>query len=233
MYNNFEQVNGFKVYGFDSRKKLIDLIKINPKILIAINAEKIYAGNKELQQISQIGIGYPDGIGAVMALRKKGITNVIRIPGSELWLDIIADLDQNDSIYLIGSTQEVIEATVQKLKKEYPNLSIAGYRNGFLKECDIINLEKDIKKSKPTYVFVAQGSPRQERLIRRLHYVYDATYMGLGGSFDVYTGKVKRAPKWIRENGMEWLYRLIMQPSRIKRQMVIFPFLYYIYTNKY
>ena len=137
MSNEFADINGFKVYGFDSRKKLISYILKNPGILIALNAEKIYAGNEELKLISQEGLGYPDGIGAVKALTAKGITNAIRIPGSELWLDIISMLNDEDSIYLVGSTDEVIISTTKKLKEQFPRLNIAGYRNGFLNEDDI------------------------------------------------------------------------------------------------
>ena len=226
-------INGFKVYGFDSRKKLISHIKTNPSILIAINAEKIYAGNDELKLISQKGVGYPDGIGAVKALKTKGARNAIRIPGSELWLDIISSLTMEDSVYLIGATDEVICATVDKLNRNYPSINIAGYRNGFLDENDIVTLEKEIHQKKPTVVFVAQGSPRQERLMQRLQLSHETIYMGLGGSFDVFTGNVKRAPRLFRENGLEWLYRLLSQPSRIKRQKVLLPFFINLHLGKY
>ena len=233
MSNLVHSINGFKVYGFDSRNKLISYIKESPSILIAINAEKIYAGNDELKLISQNGVGYPDGIGAVKALKTKGAKDAIRIPGSELWLDIISTLNKDDSIYLIGATDEVIESTVDKLIHTYPTLKIAGYRNGFLKDDEIEVLEKDIVDKKPTVVFVAQGSPRQERLMQRLQYSHQAIYMGLGGSFDVYTGNVKRAPRLFRENGLEWLYRLLSQPSRIKRQKVLLPFIINLHLGKY
>lgn len=233
MTNKSYYINGFRVYGFDSRSKLISHIKANPSILIAINAEKIYAGNKELKLISQNGVGYPDGIGAVKALKTKGARNAVRIPGSELWLDIIRTLDTEDSVYLIGATDEVIEATVEKLYKIYPSLKILGYRNGFLEENDIINLEKDIIEKKPTVVFVAQGSPRQERLMQRLQNSHKANYMGLGGSFDIFTDNVKRAPRIFRENGLEWLFRLFVQPKRIKRQWVYIPFMINLFRNKY
>ena len=233
MSDRAHTINGFKVYGFETKRKLISHIKSHPSILIAINAEKIYAGNEELKLISQNGVGYPDGIGAVKALRTKGARNAIRIPGSELWLDIISTLHEEDSVYLIGSTNEVIEATVEKLNQIYPSLQIAGYRNGFLNEHDIDALEKDILDKKPTVVFVAQGSPRQERLMRKLQASHQAIYMGLGGSFDVFTGNVKRAPRLFRDNGLEWLYRLLSQPSRIKRQKVLLPFFINLHLGKY
>jgi len=233
MSNPVRTINGFKVYGFESRNKLISHIKANPTILIAVNAEKIYAGNDELKDISHEGVGYPDGIGAVRALKKKGVKNAVRVPGSELWLDIISTLNTEDSVYLLGATNQVINATVAKLNQIYPSLKIVGYRNGFLNENDIINLEKDILEKKPTAVFVAQGSPRQERLMRRLQQGHHAIYMGLGGSFDVFTGNVKRAPRIFRENGLEWLFRLITQPKRIKRQWVYIPFLINLYRDKY
>ena len=94
-------------------------------------------------------------------------------------------------------------------------------------------LEKDILDKKPTVVFVAQGSPRQERLMRKLQASHQAIYMGLGGSFDVFTGNVKRAPRLFRENGLEWLYRLLSQPSRIKRQKVLLPFFINLHLGKY
>lgn len=233
MSNLVHNINGFKVYGFDSRDKLISHIKTKPSILIAINAEKIYAGNDELKLISQNGVGYPDGIGAVKALKTKGARKAVRIPGSELWLDIVSTLTNEDSVYLIGATNEVIEATVDKLNQIYPSLEIAGYRNGFLNESDIVTLEKDILAKKPTVVFVAQGSPRQERLMQRLQLSHEAIYMGLGGSFDVFTGNVTRAPRLFRENGLEWLYRLLSQPSRIKRQKVLLPFFINLHLGKY
>lgn len=233
MIDPVRNINGFKVYGFDSKEKLIEYIKDNPSILIAMNAEKIYAGNEELKRISLNGVGYPDGIGAVKALRIKGVRDAIRIPGSELWLDIISALQCDDSVYLIGATDEIVTSTVNNLTRIYPKLNIAGYRNGFLNEDDIVMLEKDIIEKNPTVVFVAQGSPRQEILMQRLQLSHQAIYMGLGGSFDVFTGNVKRAPRLFRENGLEWLFRLLSQPTRIKRQKVLLPFFINLHLGKY
>jgi UDP-N-acetyl-D-mannosaminouronate:lipid I N-acetyl-D-mannosaminouronosyltransferase len=128
----------------------------------------------------------------------------------------------------------VIENTVNKLKLDFPCIDIVNYRNGYINsEEEIIALEKDILSKKPDVIFVAMGSPKQELLMQRLINIYPAVYQGLGGSFDVYTGSVKRAPEWWVRNNLEWAYRLIKQPSRIKRQLPLFKFIFYTLFNKY
>jgi UDP-N-acetyl-D-mannosaminouronate:lipid I N-acetyl-D-mannosaminouronosyltransferase len=127
----------------------------------------------------------------------------------------------------------VVDSVVKKLRSEYPEINIAGYRDGFLSASDIQQLEQDILSIKPDVIFVAQGSPRQEKLMSRLQAKHQAIYMGLGGSFDVYTGKIKRAPVLFRNNGLEWLYRLISEPSRIKRQIVLVPFAFRLLLQRF
>ena len=83
----------------------------------------------------------------------------------------------------------------------------------------------DIKLKKPDIVFVAMGSPKQELLMEEMQEVHPAIYQGLGGSFDVYTGNVKRAPSWWVDHNLEWAYRLIKEPARIKRQIHLIRFL--------
>ena len=193
-------------------------------MLIALNAEKLYNRDFELQELSKYGIGYADGIGAVWALKAQGLKNAIRLPGCELWLDLVNRYSSDSSFYLIGSTENVIENVVAKLSSQFPDIDVVGYRNGFLQPSELAELEKDILSKRPDIVFVAQGSPRQEKLMRRLQAKHPAIYMGLGGSFDVFTGKVKRAPAFYQNNGLEWLYRLLSQPSRITRQVIFVPF---------
>ena len=122
---------------------------------------------------------------------------------------------------------------MKKLRSEFAGIRILNYRNGYinsrLEEQELIT---DIKKNAPDIVFVAMGSPRQEQLMRSLSLQHAALYQGLGGSFDVYTGKAKRAPKnWVKLN-LEWAYRLWEEPLRIKRQVVYIPFLIRLLLNK-
>ena len=151
----------------------------------------------------------------------------MKLPGCELWLKIINSLYRDGKrFYLVGSKQEVIEATVEKLKREYPGIDIAGYRNGYIKTDDEKRrLLDDIATLKPDVVFVAMGSPKQELLMEEMFERHPAIYQGLGGSFDVYTGNVKRAPRWWIDHNLEFAYRLIKQPSRIKRQIHLVRFL--------
>lgn len=220
-------LNGVEVYPFDSERQLLAFVEERKGILIAINAEKILHATEQTRDIINRNIGYCDGFGAVMALKKHGYKDVVKIPGCELWLKIIAALyPEKKTFYLVGSKQEVIEQTVAKLRTEYPGIQIVNYRNGYIKtEEEKKKLLDDIAEKKPDVVFVAMGSPKQELLMEEMFERHPAIYQGLGGSFDVYTGNVKRAPKWWVEHNLEFAYRLIKQPSRIKRQIHLVRFL--------
>ena len=128
----------------------------NKSILVAINAEKIVNATPLTRDIINNNIGYCDGVGAVWALKQKGAKNVVKIPGCELWLNIVEHYHKSKSFYLIGSKQEVIDATVSKLRSQYPDINVVGYRNGYLKDDSERNaLIKDVEEKKPDVVFVA------------------------------------------------------------------------------
>lgn len=214
-------VNGVKINPFTSFNELLDHVVHHKGILVAINAEKILHATPQTRDIINRNIGYCDGIGAVMALRRHGQKQAVKLPGCELWLKIIAALYKDGKrFYLVGSKQEVIEATVAKLKQEFAGIDIVGYRNGYIKtEEERKALIDDIAARRPDVVFVAMGSPKQEYLMEEMSERHPAIYQGLGGSFDVYTDYVKRAPQWWVRHNLEFAYRLIKQPSRIKRQI--------------
>ena len=225
--NNKTKIRNIFTYAFPNRKALIDYVEDKESILIAVNAEKILEEDVKLHNIINNNIAYADGFGAVMALRKKGL-DAIKIPGAELWLDIINRFYLEKSFYFIGSSQDVIEKTILKLKDEFNEINIVGYRNGFLKKEDKIELIQELKQKKPEIIFVAQGSPRQEFLMDELMKEYPALYMGLGGSFDVYCGLKQRAPDFFLRFNLEWFYRLISEPTRYKRQLGLVKFYIYL-----
>src|SRR5690554_6704642 len=111
----FVDLNGLKTYSPRSPIQLMDFAFKNPGILIAVNAEKILHADNNFRNLINRNLGYPDGIGAVMALKQKGVSDVIKIPGCELWLDIIKTYFKKKTFYLVGGRQEVIEETVNKL----------------------------------------------------------------------------------------------------------------------
>lgn len=229
-----EQLNGIKTYAPNSRKELMDYAMLHKSIMIAVNAEKILHATDESRNLINRNLGYPDGIGAVWALKKKGHQSVVKIPGCELWLDIVQRFYKEKSFYLVGGKQAVIEETVEKLKEDFTGINICNFRNGYLKtEVEETDLIADIVKHKPDIVFVAMGSPKQELLMEQMQKEHQAVYQGLGGSFDVYTGNVKRAPEWWVKNNLEWTYRLINQPSRIKRQIHLVKFFVNLHLNRY
>lgn len=226
-------LGGVGVYPFTSADELICYVAERPAILVAINAEKILHATDELKAIYNRNLGYSDGAGAVLALKKKGHQNACKIAGCELWLKIIERYSREKSFYLVGGKPEVIEETIQKLRADFPRINIVGYRDGYLKGNDDETLIADIAEKKPDVVFVAMGSPKQELLMERMQRVHpEAIYQGLGGSFDVYTGRVERAPEWWIRHNLEFAYRLIKQPSRIKRQIHLVRFLFRVLTNR-
>jgi UDP-N-acetyl-D-mannosaminouronate:lipid I N-acetyl-D-mannosaminouronosyltransferase len=220
------KVRNVNVYPFQNIGELMDYTADKKKLLLSLNAEIIMRAEGKIADIINSNIGYADGYGAVKAMYHKGEKTLKRIPGCELWLELIKRYHSAKTFYLIGSTEDTICATVKKLKELYPDINIVGYRNGFIKQVsDKDALLSDVKEKKPDFVFVAMGFPIQELLMNELYQIHAATYLNLGGSFDVFTGKVSRAPKWIQNIGMEWFYRFITHPSRYKRQVVYLQFL--------
>lgn len=226
-------LNGVGVYPFRSDKEILDFVSKRKGVLVAINALKILNATDETRQLINRNIGYCDGVGAQLALRKKGEKDVVKIPGCELWLKIVAAFYKQKTFYLVGGKQTVIEKCVAKLKEDFPGINIVGYRNGYLKdEGDKQSLIADIVSKKPDVVFVAMGSPKQELLMEEIQKAHNAIFQGLGGSFDVYVGAVERAPKWWLDHNLEFAYRLIRQPKRIKSQILLFKFLWELYTDQ-
>ena len=213
-------IDGVKIYPFSSSTELINYVDGHKAMLVAVNAEKILHATQHTREIINNNIGYSDGIFTVQALKQKGAKNAVKIPGCELWLDIIEHFKDDRTFYFVGAKHEVIDATVEKLKASYPKLNIVGYRNGYIKtDEERAALIDDIAQKKPDVVFVAMGSPKQELLMSEMQQRHKAIYQGLGGSFDVFTGNVKRAPKWWVDHKIEFAYRLFKEPSRIKRQL--------------
>ncbi|MBE6153705.1 MAG: WecB/TagA/CpsF family glycosyltransferase [Firmicutes bacterium] len=159
----------------------------------------------------------PDGIGIVKAARILDYDIKERIPGIDIANKLLEYGNElNKSIYMFGAQEEVIVSLKEVLTKNYPNLKIVGAQNGYEKDRD--KIFKDIIKKEPDIVLVALGIPEQEKLIYKyLDKFQKGIFVGVGGSFDVISGHKKRAPKIFRKLNLEWLYRILKEPKRIKR----------------
>lgn len=233
MQERQRQINGLIVNGFRSWDELLDHVDADRRVYVAINAEKIMAAPDEVRRMINANVGYCDGIGAVKALNRKGVKGIVRLPGCELWLKIIGRHHADWKFYIVGASPQVHEQTIAKLRAEYPDINIVGHRDGYIKDdAERAALIDDVAAKAPDAVFVAMGSPKQERLMGEMQKRHTAVYVGLGGSYDVYTGAVPRAPKsWQRLN-LEFMYRLVRQPSRWRRQLNYIPFLFKLYTGQ-
>ncbi|MFO6494010.1 lipopolysaccharide N-acetylmannosaminouronosyltransferase [Hafnia alvei] len=234
-------IRGIELWGFRDMphflEHLFDDGELKTGTLVAINAEKVMTAevDKPLRDlISAAEYKYCDGISMVRAIRRKyPNANLSRVAGADLWEAIMQRAGEREiPVFLIGGKPEVLAETEAKLRQQW-NVNIVGSQDGYFKPEDRAALFERIRLSGAKIVTVAMGSPKQEILMRDCRSVYpDALYMGVGGTYDVFTGHVKRAPKVWRELGLEWLYRLLSQPTRWRRQLKLLKFLGYYYGGR-
>ena len=199
-------------------EKVSQVVTINPEMIMSVSSET--SGNNNLRRIiNEAEMVIPDGIGVSIALKINGY-NSNRIPGIDFARKLLELCAKGRTpVALIGAKRDVIEAAVQRLYKEIPNINIVYYHDGYFN--NDYEIYENLRNVKPALILVAMGSPRQEEFIYNAKKVLDKGLMvGIGGSLDVWSGKIKRAPAIFRKTGTEWLYRTITQPERFKR---IFP----------
>lgn len=201
----------------------------NKQFVIAQNPEKIMKALED-QELSSIiedkaTLLIADGIGLVIAGKLLSLPPIPRVTGVGLFEEILKTADQErKSIFLYGAKPEVVAKAGEVIQDKYPNLVLAGTQDGYEQDIDVI-INK-IQNVKSDYLFVALGSPRQEKWIATyLDKLPVQLVMGVGGSLDVLTGQVKRAPVWMQKTGLEWFHRLITQPTRAKRMLNLPKFL--------
>ena len=190
--------------------------------IVTINPEMISEArkNKDFSEIVEhADLVVPDGIGVEIGLKILG-HKVRRIPGIELGRALIVKFsDENKTVAFVGAKPEVVESAVKMLRTDIQNLNVVYFHDGYFKDANIIM--DSLYQAKPDLVLVALGSPKQEFFIAEMKTrLPNSTFIGLGGSFDVWAGHVERAPEIYQNLGLEWLYRTIKEPKRFKR---IFP----------
>ncbi len=198
-----------------------DLKNEHKRFIITVNPETLMLSESdaELKNIldNKTNSFIPDGIAVVKSARKVGVNVTERITGIDIAEYLLKLANENKySIYLFGAKEEVINTLIAKIKKEYPNINILGYSNGYVKDRDLVM--QDVLKKKPDICMVALGIPDQEKIIAKyFSKTKKGIFIGVGGSFDVLSGTKKRAPKIFIKLNLEWLYRIVTEPSRLKR----------------
>lgn len=210
-----------------NEKKFI--VTANPEIIVRTCEDSNYKS-----VIDKADYILADGIGVILASKMKKTPIVERIAGFDLMTTLLEKADKNRmSCFFFGADPETNHKLIATMKKDYPNINIVGFQHGYVDLAAEELVAKEIVKKKPDFVFVALGAPKQEFWIAKYLNQFDkGIFMGVGGSFDVLSGKVKRAPNlWIRWH-LEWLYRIIVDTKRIKRLPKLFKFIILIIRNK-
>lgn len=195
------------------------VVTANPEVVMKAKADQLLA---EILERSNLVVA--DGIGVIWASRLIGEPLPERIPGIELAEGLLRQAtDSGWKVFLLGGKEGVVDAAKEALLQKLPTLQIVGTHHGYFKpgleEEKVVN---QIKDTKPDVLLVALGVPRQEKwLAAHLGVLKVPVAIGVGGSFNVWAGVDKRAPLWIRKINLEWLYRLLRQPWRLKRVAVL------------
>lgn len=203
--------------------------------IIAINPEKLMKSRRDpelLNILNEATVGIPDGIGVVLASRLRGGNIKGRITGVDMMDHLCEQASVQDvPVFLYGAKPGVAQLAAEKLQETYPNLTVAGTLDGYEKDEETVL--NTINDSGAKILFVALGSPTQEQfIIRNKEKLNVSVFQGVGGSFDVFSGNVQRAPAFFRKFGLEWFYRLLKEPSRWKRQLELPKFLVAVLADR-
>jgi N-acetylglucosaminyldiphosphoundecaprenol N-acetyl-beta-D-mannosaminyltransferase len=209
-----------------------------PSILLAVNPEKVIRAQQDrklLDLLRSADLLIPDGIGIVIAARILGLGRSARVPGSELMPKLCERAaSKSYTVFLFGASAEVNRQAVSVLQDRFPAIRIVGSHHGYVTDKEMPMVIADINECQPDLLFVALGSPHQELWIARyLPELKVKVCQGVGGTFDVIAGRVKRAPLLFRSMHLEWFYRLFSQPSRIFRQTALPIFVYQVLKSKF
>lgn len=215
---------GIDTFSFEGAVNYaLDLIR-NKKggQVVTINPEMIEYGlkNEDFADIlNEADLVIPDGVGVKIGLKIKGL-DAQRIAGIEFSHKLIEECAKNNfSIALVGAKPNIIQQATKNLQSEFPNLNIAYIQDGYFE--DVNSVYWRLGEKNPQLILVALGSPKQEQFIKEYRkYHQDTLMIGVGGSFDVWSGEVERAPQIYQKLGLEWFYRTVKEPQRFKR---IFP----------
>ena len=197
-----------------------------PHQIVTANAEIIYQASKNEKMrniINNAQMVTADGSGVVWASRQLGEPLEQRVTGIDL-VNSICERSAQDKwkIYILGSAPGVAATAAMNIRDKFPGCNIVGTHHGYFNAKEEKQILAELEQLKPDVLFVALGAPKQEYWIAdHIQQLNIPVAMGIGGSMDVLSGNVKRAPKWMQKMSLEWLYRLLIQPTRFKRVLAL------------
>jgi N-acetylglucosaminyldiphosphoundecaprenol N-acetyl-beta-D-mannosaminyltransferase len=194
-----------------------------PTHVVFVNAAKVvkYARDRSLRNaMDNAGLLLADGVPVVWASRLLGVPLPGRVNGTDLMERLVAlAAEHGHSVYFLGATDEVIASAITAFRRRYPALKVAGFHNGYFAPSDVPRLLDEINRSGAQMLFLGMGTPQKELWGDSVRAQLRVPIcQGVGGSFDVVAGLVKRAPLWMQHCGAEWLYRLLQEPRRLARR---------------
>lgn len=215
-----------------------DVLKKKRSFVVTANAEIIMMAQddpeykKILTQTSDLIL--PDGAGTVWAGNYLGYVIPERVAGYDLYLRLLKEAAKNNiPVYFFGGKPGIAEEAAEEGKRRWPGLKVAGCRNGYFSADEESEIIEGINRSGAVMLFAALGAPKQEKwLAKNRELLTPCLLMGIGGSFDVLAGKVQRAPKWMQDAKLEWLFRLVKQPSRFGRMLALPKFVFAVRREK-
>ncbi|WP_182199831.1 WecB/TagA/CpsF family glycosyltransferase [Paraliobacillus salinarum] len=210
------------------QKRKTFVITANPEIVM-----KAYENKSFKEYLNQATYITADGIGIVKAAQLLNNPLPGRVTGYDTMMQLLTKAnEQAYKIFLLGAHPDTLQKTVANIERDYPNVQIVGTQDGYF-DWDNNDIADRIADVKPDITFVALGVPKQEKWIAENISKFDSgIFMGIGGSFDVIAGTVKRAPAFWQKLNLEWLYRLLKQPSRWRRMLALPRFAIHIFILK-
>ncbi|MEO7559183.1 MAG: WecB/TagA/CpsF family glycosyltransferase [Nitrosospira sp.] len=206
---------------------------------VVVNVDKLVKASRDVELrriINACPLINVDGMPVVWASRLLGKPLKERVAGVDLFESLMKrSAEKGWRVYLLGAREEVVSGVKQVYMRKYPGLTVAGYRNGYWKPEEEAEVVEQIKAAQADLLFVAISSPMKEHFLGRYQAELKIPFaMGVGGTFDVVVGKVKRAPVWMQDAGLEWFYRFLQEPRRMfKRYFIDDMFFFWLLLKEY
>ncbi|MGF9701082.1 WecB/TagA/CpsF family glycosyltransferase [Paenibacillus sp. MABNR03] len=200
------------------RTELFHVITGNPEIVMSCQK------NRTLRAVvDQAGLVTADGAGIVMVSRVRGGQLTERVTGCDLLFRLLEEGNRKRwSFYMLGAEEHVSERALEVIEQNYPNVVVSGRHHGYFSTDEEQQIVEEIRDANPDFLIVALGAPNAEQWIDKYRHQLNARVaIGVGGSLDIVAGKTKRAPALWQKLNLEWLYRLLSQPSRWRRQLIL------------